>query len=248
MTPSFKQAVQRNFHKSAQTYNHHGAIQKYAAQKLVECIQGSLACPMPSIKVADIGCGTGFVTESISSLFPNASYTLIDLAPSMVEVCKARFPYHSVFLMDGEKDKIPGGPYDLITSGLTVQWFENLHQGLLHLLSQTRYLAVSLLLEGTFDEWKLLCQENSINDKILPFPSLGIIKGFLGNEFQSTWLTEKIVYPYESPLAFLQSLKGIGATASKESQRAKPLQRDLLKAPHPFPATYHLGYGVLKAK
>ncbi len=43
-----------------------------------------------SIRILELGCGTGYVTEQLSNLFPKAHITAIDFAESMIEVAKTR--------------------------------------------------------------------------------------------------------------------------------------------------------------
>lgn len=43
-----------------------------------------------SIRILELGCGTGYVTEKLSNLFPKAHITAIDFAESMIAVAKTR--------------------------------------------------------------------------------------------------------------------------------------------------------------
>jgi tRNA (cmo5U34)-methyltransferase len=43
-----------------------------------------------SIKVIDLGCGTGTIAKMIKKVFPNSSITCLDLAANMIEVCKQK--------------------------------------------------------------------------------------------------------------------------------------------------------------
>lgn len=43
-----------------------------------------------SIRILELGCGTGYVTEQLSNLFPKAHITAIDFAESMIAVAKTR--------------------------------------------------------------------------------------------------------------------------------------------------------------
>jgi tRNA (cmo5U34)-methyltransferase len=43
------------------------------------------------LSVLDLGAGTGLYSGMICAVFPNASWTLMDLAPEMLEKAKARF-------------------------------------------------------------------------------------------------------------------------------------------------------------
>jgi tRNA (cmo5U34)-methyltransferase len=47
-----------------------------------------------TIRVADLGCGTGTVTGSVLRVFPNAQVTCLDLAENMVAIARAKLSRH----------------------------------------------------------------------------------------------------------------------------------------------------------
>jgi RimJ/RimL family protein N-acetyltransferase/ubiquinone/menaquinone biosynthesis C-methylase UbiE len=75
------------------------------------------------LKVLDLGAGTGLYSGMVQAVFPNAEFTLLDLATEMLEKAKTRF---------GEMGKSPrfltgdyvetdwDGSYDLVISGLSI--------------------------------------------------------------------------------------------------------------------------------
>ena len=49
-----------------------------------------------SVKVIDLGCGTGTVSKMIRDNFPNAIIHCVDLAENMIEMCKIKLGNHGV--------------------------------------------------------------------------------------------------------------------------------------------------------
>lgn len=74
-----------------------------------------------NIKVLDLGCGTGTISFAIKQKFPNASFTLMDLAPKMLELAKNKInnadtQIHNVDFYNYDiKDN-----YDVIVSSLAL--------------------------------------------------------------------------------------------------------------------------------
>lgn len=99
----------------------------------VEVIPGNLAAPL---KVLDLGAGTGLYSGMVQAVFPDAEFTLLDLAVEMLEKAKSRFSQlgKSPKILIGDYIETDlGGPYDLVISGLSIHHLsdpdkENLYQ------------------------------------------------------------------------------------------------------------------------
>ncbi|HEY9861420.1 MAG TPA: methyltransferase domain-containing protein [Candidatus Obscuribacterales bacterium] len=76
-----------------------------------------------ALQVLDLGAGTGLYAAMVQSAFPNAAFTLVDLAAEMLEQAKSRFrQLHrspQIIVADYAKADL-GGPYDLIISALSI--------------------------------------------------------------------------------------------------------------------------------
>ncbi len=59
-----------------------------------------------SIRILELGCGTGYVTEQLSNLFPKAQITAIDFAESMIAVAKTRQNVNNVTFYCEDIEKI----------------------------------------------------------------------------------------------------------------------------------------------
>lgn len=75
------------------------------------------------LKVLDLGAGTGLYSSMVQAVFPNAEFTLLDLATEMLEKAKTRFSQmgKSPKILIGDYIKTDlREPYDLIISGLSI--------------------------------------------------------------------------------------------------------------------------------
>ncbi|MBP8958948.1 MAG: class I SAM-dependent methyltransferase [Bacteroidales bacterium] len=72
--------------------------------------------------ILDLGAGTGLLTEYLFDKYPNAFFTLIDIAEQMLEVAKQKFLYKAnfKFLVGDYTENLPGESYELISSALSI--------------------------------------------------------------------------------------------------------------------------------
>ena len=75
------------------------------------------------LKVLDLGAGTGLYSGMLQAVFPNAEFTLLDLAPEMLEKAQARFDEigksPKILIGDYVETNFEGS-YDLIVSALSI--------------------------------------------------------------------------------------------------------------------------------
>lgn len=75
-----------------------------------------------SIKVMDLGCGTGTITKSLKEKFPNARVTCLDLAENMIEMAKIKLDqYEDINYVTGDFYHFDfPEKYDVIISSLAL--------------------------------------------------------------------------------------------------------------------------------
>jgi tRNA (cmo5U34)-methyltransferase len=98
----------------------------------VEIIPSERTAP---IKVLDLGAGTGLYSGMVQSVFPNAEFTLLDLAPEMLEKAKLRFSKmgKSPKILIGDYIEADlGDSYDLIISALSIHHLSDFDKELLY--------------------------------------------------------------------------------------------------------------------
>ncbi|MFW9260293.1 class I SAM-dependent methyltransferase [Nostoc sp. CALU 546] len=98
----------------------------------VEIIPGDRTAPL---KVLDLGAGTGLYSGMVQSVFPNAEFTLLDLAPEMLEKAKLRFnkmgKSPKILIGDYIETDLDGS-YDLIISALSIHHLSDVDKELLY--------------------------------------------------------------------------------------------------------------------
>ena len=78
------------------------------------------------IRVIDLGCGTGTISKSISTKYPNSKIICVDIASNMIDIAKHKLSKHvdSEFII-GDFDKIDfTGKYNVIISSLALHHLE----------------------------------------------------------------------------------------------------------------------------
>ncbi|MBL1203638.1 MAG: class I SAM-dependent methyltransferase [Nostoc sp. GBBB01] len=76
-----------------------------------------------SLKILDLGAGTGLYSGMVQSVFPNAKFTLLDLAFEMLEKAQLRFSKMGKFprILIGNYVEVDlGDSYDLVISALSI--------------------------------------------------------------------------------------------------------------------------------
>lgn len=82
-----------------------------------------------ALKILDLGAGTGLYSGMVQALFPNAEFTLLDLAPEMLEKAKSRFSQMGKsprILMGDYVESDWESPYNLVISGLSIHHLSDL--------------------------------------------------------------------------------------------------------------------------
>ena len=151
-----KKQVQRNFGRSAATYDRFTVIQKAMAAELLAKTKGS---GRRYLRILEIGCGTGFLTELLAREYPQAHIVALDIAPEMIQAAITRLSSYggiTYLVADGQNFQ-PGNPkpFDLIISNLVFQWFsEYIHPFTYYnrLLAEGGDFVFSTLGKGTFAE------------------------------------------------------------------------------------------------
>ena len=147
-----KEIVKMRFSRSAKDYDAYAHVQKDMGDKLLEGVK-----KQKDIKtILEIGCGTGYITKALITLFPDAKITAVDIAPGMVEYTQSIVQSKNIkFICDDIEEITLTESYDLIISNATFQWFNALTktlEKLIKALSPNGALLFSTFGENTFKE------------------------------------------------------------------------------------------------
>ncbi|MBF0380572.1 MAG: methyltransferase domain-containing protein [Magnetococcales bacterium] len=248
------EAIKNAFATAAQVYQNKADVQYRVAGQLAKMVATYELPARPHI--LEIGCGTGFLSQHLVDVWPDATLLCSDIAPEMVASCRANLvdvddELVSFAVMDGEN--LPKGEkFDLIVSSLVFQWFVDPLGNLANLVDRLNpggRLAFVTLGEETFKEWRGLCDKNRIACGLHDYPTR--------DDWQSCWPddgagemdTSMIIEEHPSPLAFLKGLKEIGTGlpvtghAPVSGGELRRVLAGYVRDKSSFCVTYHLLFG-----
>lgn len=235
-----KRQIAVRFDRAAASYDAAARVQATTAGALADCIGGLDLPPFP--RILEVGCGTGNLTAAMQGspmqgipmqgILGASQYLATDIAPGMIAACRRRQSGSVAFaVMDAERPAIAADSMDLICANLAMQWFDDLPRalaGLGALLRPGGYLAFSTLGQETFCEWRAAHRELGLSAGVPRYPTLAELGAMRPPGFEAVRADQCLmIETHATAIAFLQSLKRIGADLS--AQTAKPLSAGALR-------------------
>ena len=233
--------VAKSFGARAGTYDSHADLQRGVAERLAGLLP-QLASP----RVLELGCGTGVFSRHLLARYPDGTFLLTDLAPSMVEHCRRNLAGSqqrvSVDIMDAARPTADGS-FDLIATSMTLHWLADPAAALgalRKLLAPGGVLVYASISGRSFPEWREVLEEQALPIGLLEIPELpGIVD------------EDRIVADPDT-LGFLRRMKAVGGLTPREGYAALPpgrLRRAIRAADkmHGGRITWHIVYGRLAA-
>ncbi len=229
----FDRSIASRFSRAAKTYTQSAMVQRDVVEKLC----GFLSDSSSPIRILEIGCGTGGLTEKLLQKFPFAKIDAVDIAGGMIEHCRSKFSENSrlnffvcdVMLFDSAEK------YDLIVSASALHWIDDLNalfSKLKNLLVESGGLIFSLMLDETFSELQTAKRAVLSSDKIgSVLPSFSTVFDAVGN---AGFLIKKAMpfssqTIYKSTQQFLREISAQGVTAGSVSRSQTVLTRGELR-------------------
>ncbi len=253
-----KQGIRRNFARRVATYDAHAPVQRLMADELLRRC-GAAASQARSI--LEIGCGTGYLTQALRRLNPQARLVAVDLDVALIQAARARLnggPSAAWLVADGET--ISRGAFDLIISNSVFQWFTEpgaTLQRLWERLTPSGCLAFAAMGPSTFRELAEALKDAARNKNLARYPEIAAERFFTGTDWQY-WLTkagfngilldtEIMTVDFPSVQDFLASLQATGATNPRPQVLAPRLLKSTIASYKAgfaengsIPATYEL--------
>ncbi len=250
-----KKRIANNFSQAAANYDKFALVQK----KSIVTMAGLLPLPhnLPPGPVLEIGCGTGRLSQKLSTAFQNRSLIFTDMASGMIEQCRQNltqalhFPRHIWLVMDGEALAARGCA--LIVSSLTMQWFNDPASALGDIgdiLRDKGQILFSYIGADSCPQWWQVCAELQLPCTINPLPDHRHLLPLLEGKFKDIKLwSEDIDIEYATVRDFFYSLKKTGAATQLKGLRLNSSEmRKLLKGWQlklgggPLTMTYNIQY------
>ena len=194
------------FGRAAQTYESATAIQRQAAALLAERVMA--AGPSSHARVAEFGCGTGYLAQALAPRLNPALWLATDIAPAMIQAARAKTPL--VAVMDAARPALKPG-FDLVCSSLTLQWLADPEAALGRWRLVVRHgglLAVATLLDGSFAQWRAALADAGAPEIEPRFPTLLQARAWFGPtaSLSTVALTDR----HGSAMDFLRAARAAG--------------------------------------
>lgn len=252
-----KQAIALAFGRAAKDYDKAAFFQRLVGGRLLAKLPSAIAT---GTRVLDLGCGTGFFSQQISSR--GLQVDAVDLSPEMLEQARLRCGNQvNYILADAEALPMADSTYDIAFSSLALQWCDDLATPLKELKRVVKHgglIVFTTLVEGSLDEltqaWQQVDQYQHVNS----FLSQKAVKVALAQAGCMRYDLEfsPITLYFNSAVELMRDLKGIGATHLQQGRKAGLAGRktilDLESAYNVFrhengqlPATYQVCFGVI---
>ncbi len=107
------------FSRAAHTYDTGAEVQAEAAGRLLEILP-----KRDYLKILEIGCGTGILTQGLAGLFPDAGIVALDGSEEMIQVAREKRGLSGVCFTPSCLDAfhLAGHSFDLVVSSSALHW------------------------------------------------------------------------------------------------------------------------------
>jgi len=143
--------IRRAFSDAAMQYDMLTSLHKEIGRELTKKIIKHDPCSA----VLDIGMGTGWFSNRLTNIFPDAMVVGIDFASGMIACAKKREGTFNIVQADATRLPFKEDVFDIITSNLACQWIGDLKQAfdLYHRqMKETGVLCMTMFGRNTFQE------------------------------------------------------------------------------------------------
>ena len=251
---NYKKRIRESFNRRADTYDNYAIIQKEVAGRIFDRLSGIKIKPK---SILDLGCGTGSLTQKISTLYPDAKIVPLDFSEEMLRICRSKVSKVNPICADIENIPIIESRFDLIISSLTFHWATDLYSTFLKihkLLKDDGCFLFSSIGPDTLLELREVLSKIDKQDRVNRFIDMhhygdALLKiGFSDPVVDN----EKIIVEYQSFSDVLKSLKKIGANTVEKIADKKLTRTDYQSAldgysmneNSNYPVTYEVLYGL----
>ena len=252
-----KTKIGEAFGRAAASYDALAVFQRQVCERMLCLLPRWLPAGWTPERLLDGGCGTGFGSQCMRCLWPDASLTGCDLSSRMVE----RMRQKGFEAVEGDLENLPfpDSRFDFVWSSLALQWCrpDTVFRELYRVLGENGILYFSTLAPGTLCETGFAFSGLDDAGRVLDFHPVAALKermreaGF--TDIRVRHETHRMYYP--DVRSALESVRGIGAGYAAGKRRAllgkmawKMIQEryESLREENGLPVTYELviGYSV----
>lgn len=252
-----KKQMAHSFSRAAATYDSVAGLQRDVGAELLQKISPNSAVEV----VLDLGCGTGYFTPQLQTLFPQALVLGVDIAEGMLRYARDRQVLRHCACADAEYLPFADQSIDIIYSNFALQWCANLPRlfaELQRILKPGGECIFTTLGPATLHELKSAWAQVDANVHVNQFHESELLIADLQQQaFQLIEFERKpVIMEFEHLSDLTRSLKSLGAqnvnrgraaglTGRKKIQAFKAAYENYRRN-NKLPATYDVFY--LKVK
>ena len=246
--------IAKSFDSATSSYDISARLQRYTGKHLMPWLPDQQA-----LTVLDLGCGTGFFTELLSSNFDRVIG--VDISNKMLNYTKNhRLSVNHLVAGDAYHLPFQNNSVDLIYSNLVIQWCENLSHlfsEIFRVLKPGGQFVFTTLLDQTLSELKSAWGQVDNDKHVIDFKKDIDIKTELSKQGAqlSSHHVQDVILEYENVLHLARELKGLGANhvpkkqnrglAGKDKwQKMTKAYEDFVEPNGIYPATYRVFSGL----
>tara|TARA_B110000438_G_C15775630_1_gene633909 strand:- start:291 stop:1076 length:786 start_codon:yes stop_codon:yes gene_type:complete len=247
--------IARSFGSASSSYDTSARLQRYCGKHLMPWLPNR-----NDLTALDLGAGTGFFTELLSSRYQQVIG--LDISKNMLQFAKGN-RNSSIHWLEADAYKIPlqDSSVDLVYSNLMIQWCDPLDlviNEVMRVLKPGGLFVFSTLIDGTLIELKTAWAQVDNDQHVIDFkPESEIRPLFDGtNRKLLNAKQQDIVLEYENVLHLARELKSLGAShvpkkqgkglAGKDQwQKMTKSYQSFLEPSGIYPATYKAFSGVV---
>ena len=218
-----------NFNKVVSYYDDNAVVQRKIGLQMIQMIKET------PTNILDIGCGTGYLTNNLKNIYPNANIMGIDISTNMISYAKSLYNNIKFIEMDFESLKLDK-KFDLIYSNMAFQWSYNLKQVFQDIhkyIAKNGILLFSIPLKGSF--------KNLPQSFVMDLPDHNLVLDYLqtsGYEIYDFTYVEEIL-KFDSIASAIKHIKSTGASCNIKSQKNLSLLRSIYN--NPIELNYKIG-------
>lgn len=250
--------IASSFSQAASSYDSAAALQRDIGKQLLAQLPSSHRVQT----WIDLGCGTGYFSQQLSQLYPDATGLGLDIAQGMLHRAQRLRPCASYVCGDAQALPLASASQDLIFSNMALQWcsdFSNILAQTKRALTPQGIFAFTSVLDGSLCELKQSWQTVDTEPHINQFRRFTDYQNLCQNSgLQLVCLNEhSFVQHFPSVRALSRNLKQLGAhhiqdgraqglTSRQEYTQLRQAYEQYRQA-QGLPVTWNILFAVLQA-